>query len=191
MNQALLEKMLSLILRSAEERKIKKAIFSKPSDTSILKVVFTLKSNRDGLLLQGETFHKDNKVTHKNYPLDSSREELVRWASDFSQINLITTEGECEYRVSSSGKVALLGADKLERKLRSATSSPTESVTPLSNNREKQYILNGSEPFLQLLGVADKNGRVYDRKQAKFRQINRFLEPSCDNVDWRHHGKQI
>ena len=183
MNQAFLEKILSLILRSAEERRIKKAIFSKPSDSTILKIVFTLKSTHDGLVLQGETFRKDNKVTHKNYPLDSSDEELLRLACDFSQINLITSEGECEYRVSSSGKAVLLGADKLERKLLAATSSASEEIAPLANNREKQYILNGSEPFLRLLGVADKNGRVYDRKQAKFRQINRFLELIRDVED--------
>ena len=29
---------------------------------------------------------------------------------------------------------------------------------------------------MKLLEVSDKNGRVYDKKQAKFRQINRFLE---------------
>ena len=29
---------------------------------------------------------------------------------------------------------------------------------------------------MRLLGVSDENGRVYDKKQAKFRQINRFLE---------------
>ena len=30
------------------------------------------------------------------------------------------------------------------------------------------------------LGVSDKNGRVYDKKQAKFRQINRFTEHIAD-----------
>ena len=181
MNQASLEKMISLLLLSAKERKLKKAIFSKPSDSSLLKVVFTIKSTKEGLVLQGETFHKDNKVTHKNY-LPDANAELLAFAEGFSQINLITTEGESEYRVSSSGKVALLGADKLERKLLAA-SGKGEEVTPLSNNREKQYILSGSEPFLQLLGVSDKNGRVYDRKQAKFRQINRFLELIRDVED--------
>ena len=182
MKQASTEKIISLILLAAGEEKLKKAIFSKPSDPEILKVVFTLTSTRDGLVLQGETFHKDNKVTHKNYPTDSSAPSLLALSDGFSQINLITTEGECEYRLSSSGKVALLGVDKLERKLLAKNSSAPR-VAPRSNNREKQYILSGSEPFLQLLGVSDSNGRVFDRKQAKFRQINRFLELIRDVED--------
>lgn len=42
--------------------------------------------------------------------------------------------------------------------------------------KEKNYILDGSEDFLIHLGISDKSGRVHDKKQAKFRQINRFLE---------------
>lgn len=45
-----------------------------------------------------------------------------------------------------------------------------------ANNRRKAHILQGDEPFLRLLDVSDANGRVHDKKQAKFRQINRFLE---------------
>ena len=41
---------------------------------------------------------------------------------------------------------------------------------------EKNRILSGSEDFLISLGISDKNGRVHDKKQPKFRQINRFLE---------------
>jgi SAM-dependent methyltransferase len=43
-------------------------------------------------------------------------------------------------------------------------------------DREKKHILTGQEPFLTALGISDKNGRVHDKRQAKFRQINRFLE---------------
>ena len=43
-------------------------------------------------------------------------------------------------------------------------------------DRQKSYILNGSENFLISLGISDKTGRVHDKRQAKFRQINRFLE---------------
>ena len=44
------------------------------------------------------------------------------------------------------------------------------------NNREKSRILKGDEIFLRELGVADANGRVKDKMQAKYRQINRFCE---------------
>lgn len=51
------------------------------------------------------------------------------------------------------------------------------------NDRQKQHILSGREPFLRELGVSDANGRVYDKKQSKFRQINRFLELLRDVED--------
>ena len=44
------------------------------------------------------------------------------------------------------------------------------------NNQKKNYIIEGNAPFLIYLGVSDKNGRVHDKKQSKFRQINKFVE---------------
>jgi SAM-dependent methyltransferase len=43
-------------------------------------------------------------------------------------------------------------------------------------DRQKSYILSGNEGFLISLGISDKNGRVHDKRQGKFRQINKFLE---------------
>lgn len=178
-----LSRMASCILLAADKNKLKKAVFSKPHDVTLYKVVLTLRATKQKSFLQAEFFHKDNKVTHRNIVLDDAAlSALETLAKDFSQINLITTEGECEYKLSSSGKTALLGVDKLERRLLAAQDSDN-TVLPVANNREKQYILSGSEPFLQKLGVSDANGRIYDRKQAKFRQINRFLEIIRDIED--------
>jgi hypothetical protein len=173
-SEALL-KISSLIVSATQHLQLKKAVYSKPTDHTLQKAVITLREIKQKQVLQIEFFHKDNKVTHKNLALDAdSVDTLVSFAEDFSQINVICLLGECEYRRSSGKKEVLLGVDKLERKLQ--VTPPTESVVPRSNNREKQYILTGAEPFLRYLDVADTNGRVYDRKQAKFRQINRFLE---------------
>ena len=58
-----------------------------------------------------------------------------------------------------------------------------QQTAAVHNDREKCYILRGDEPFLQALDVSDKSGRVYDKKQSKFRQINRFLELLRDVED--------
>ncbi len=171
--------MTDLILLAADRRQLRKAVYSKPKDKSLLKAVLTLRGTDQKLFLQIELFHRDNKVTHRNCATDG-RDTLCRFAEDFDQINLITAEGECEYRRSSSGKTVLLGADKLRRKLSAAEEG---QIRPVANNREKQYILSGSEPFLRHLDVSDANGRVRDRKQSKFRQINRFLELIRDVED--------
>ena len=175
-------KISSLILLSAEKNVLKKAILSKPLDKTIQKTVLTKRiiSKKDAL--QAETFHKDNKATHKNIFLDTvDSVALAELLSEFKQINLITALGECELRTSSSGKIALLGDKKLERAL--DTSAIESNTNTLSNNREKNRILDGSEPFLKHLGVSDENGRVLDKKQSKFKQINRFLEIIRDCED--------
>ena len=179
-NQHLL-KVSSLILLSADKRMLKKGVCSKPSDKTLVKTVITLKSIGGAPALQAELFHKDNKATHKNFPLSAiSAEALAEFLSDYMQINLICDGTDCEYRLSSSGKSVVINDKKVERALAAATAASSDFE---GNNRRKKYILDGSEPFLRRLGVADENGRVYDKKQAKFRQINRFLEIIRDAED--------
>lgn len=171
-----------IIILSTSKRKLRKAVFSKPVDNSIKKSTLTLKETSTKSFLQLESLHNDNKATHKNINLnDKAFEELCGIIKDYSQINILTTEGECEYKRASSGKEIVLGGDKLKRKLENASVEQTASIS--SNNREKKYILDGSEPFLRMLDVSDKNGRIYDKKQSKFRQINRFLELVRDVED--------
>ncbi len=176
-----------IILLAAGKNTLKKAVFSKSSDKSILKAVASPAVIGGAACLQAEYFHADNKATHKNIPLnDTSAPLILEMIGAFSQVNVITSLGECEYRVSVKGKTVLLGGDKLLRKLEGAeVAAPTAGA----NNREKRYILDGSEPFLMRLGVSDARGRVYDKKQAKFRQINRFLELVRDVEDKLPHGE--
>ncbi len=175
-NNALL--LLRLIEKAAQTETLKKAVFSKPCVDGVVKANITLKTISGETVLQIESFYTDNKAKHKNLKIGENEpiEELV---GRFSQINLITTAGDCEFKRSRSGNTVLLRGDKLERLLFSKSEATVKAftrITPALNNKSKNYILDGSEPFLKLLEVSDKNGRVYDKKQAKFRQINRFLE---------------
>ena len=167
-----------LLLLAAEKQVMKKAVFSKCLDKEIKKAVLTLKTISGKDVLQLESFYSDNKAKHKNIELEDG-ETVSALIEGSGQINLITTLGDCEYKVAKSGKSTIIGGDKLSRALSSADGlgiEPIKRVIPGSNNKKKNYILSGDEPFLKLLEVSDKNGRVYDKKQAKFRQINRFLE---------------
>lgn len=170
--------LLRLIEKSAQMQVLKKAVFSKSESGEVIKSVVTPKSVAGEDVLQIESFHTDNKAKHKNIKFNES-EALSALAESFSQINLITTAGDCEFKRSKSGKTVLLGGAKLEKALFADGGEGIKTyarITPGSNNKNKNYILKGDEPFLKLLEVSDKNGRVYDKKQAKFRQINRFLE---------------
>ena len=167
------ERLAELILLAAEKQSLKKAVFSKPQDTSILKMVMTLRSIGGQNMLQAEYFHKDNKATHKNIPLSDATPTLLSLAKEFMQINVICTVGESEFKTSKSGKSVLIGGDKL---LAALSADAVKTVEVSKNNVAKKHILDGSEPFLKLLGISDANGRIYDKKQLKFRQINRFVE---------------
>lgn len=166
-----------LIFKSASSHIIKKAVFSKPKIKTLVKSVVTLREISGKLALQTETFHTDNKATHKNiyFETENVLEYINELIDGFDQINLLTTLGDCEYKCSASGKEVLIGGNKLQKALESEISSDKE-VRVDGNNRIKNRILNGNESFLIKLGVSDKNGRPHDKKLPKLRQINRFLE---------------
>ena len=166
------QRMGELISLAGERSLIKKAVFSKPDDKGTVRMTLTHRAVGGKAVLQAETMRADNKALHENISVtDTAR--LGALTSCFAQVNLITTVGECELRRSKGGKHTLIGADKLMRAM-GTENAPT--VAAMGNNREKSYVLRGDEPFLRLLDVSDENGRVRDKKQSKFRQINRFLE---------------
>ncbi len=168
------EKITELILLSADAQVLKKAVFSKSDDKSIVRAVATLKTIKGQTVIQIETFLADNKAVHENIEIDeASTDRLIAFCSRFRQINLITTAKDCEYRRSSSGNDTLLGGDKLRESLKNGA---VEKVGMNGNDKKKNYILQGNEKFLVLLGISDKNGRPHDKKLPKLRQINRFLE---------------
>lgn len=164
--------LLDLLFLAFSKQALVKVVLSKPADKRELKTVVTPREIGGKPLLQAETFLADNKAVHENVDPEN-RARLGELIAAHGQVNLFTTAGECELRRSKAGKVTLIGGEKLRRAI---VGGEAPRVTVGKNDRQKARILSGSEPFLRLLGVSDENGRVYDKKQAKFRQINRFLE---------------
>ena len=167
----------ALAMQASRASALKKMVFSRPmmGDTAdILRIVGTLRHIGGAPALQLESFHRDNKAKHENLPLDEKGEaRLAACVLNFGQVNLLTTAGDAEYKQNKKGHAVVLGGDKLSRRLEAAPAEKVEiSVVAVAIKN----ILTGAEPFLRHLGVADENGRVYDKKRAKFRQINRFLE---------------
>ena len=153
---------------------LKKLVFSRPISSEIQKVSGRMCAHRGKNILSLEYSLPGNTVSHKNLSKDELDAVLTPLAEEYRQINLITTLGDAEFKISASGKEALLGADKIRRKL--SDSTPSFEVAIEALDRQKNYILNGNEEFLKALGISDKNGRVHDKKNGKYRQINRFLE---------------
>lgn len=164
--------LVELAALAAEKKVLRKIVLSKSLDKSIVRAVITKKLISGKEMLQVETFTSDNKALHTNLHA-GDKDALCERFAGFSQINLITTAGDAELKRSKGGKITLIGDRKLMRALEGEIS---ETVSDRGNDQEKSHILSGAEPFLKLLGVSDENGRIFDRRRSKFKQINRFLE---------------
>lgn len=152
---------------------LKKIIFSRPTEDAPAKISARLCAHRGQKLLSAEYSLPGNTVSQKNVKRDTLEAFLTEEIERYGQINLLTTLGDAELKRGKKGTVAL-GLDKLLRKLSGAPLQFTSAIEEL--DKKKNYMLKGDEPFLAALGISDKNGRVHDKKQAKFRQINKFLE---------------
>ena len=163
----------SLFAEILDRRILKKAVFSKPDDRSVIKLVITPFLSKSEAQLAAESFGTDNKAIRKNHPY--SPDLLESALKGFRQVNLFTTAGDLEIRRSKSDSIHIAG--KL--------ADTADEARLDSHDGKKRYIIDPSRDagFLTELGLADSTGRIHDKKQAKFRQINRFLEIIRDIED--------
>lgn len=181
------ERLTDLLYRSAVVSLLDKAVLSKCHDKTVQRSTLTLRRIRGEVMLQAETLRKAAvaqvagkgepvQASHENIPLTpEGKARLAALTADFDQINVMTPAGSCEFRRSKNGKETLLGAAPIYSALDKGKDAPVR-LPVLGNDKQKNHILTGAEPFLIHLGVSDERGRVHDKKQPKFRQINRFLE---------------
>ena len=170
---------LSIAVDSFKKEVLKKIVFSRPRGTEVQKVTGRLCAHRGRRILALEFSLPGNTVSQKNISEAELEAELLPLMNLYGQVNLITTLGDAEWKNSKNGKEIILGKDALIRKISGVSSNFERAIEEL--DRKKNYILTGKEDFLIALGISDKSGRVHDKKQGKFRQINRFLE-HIDNV---------
>ncbi len=170
------QKITDIINTAVSDGTLKKIVLSKPLDKSILKRAVIIAKVGGALKFKIETFTKDNKAFHESVELAKGAEIIAGSAlSEFMQTNIITTSGECEIKRSKSGSIHIGNRIK----------PGGERFAAESHNKLKRRILDKylNEPFLKNLGICDKNGRIHDKMQAKYRQINRFLETVGDIAD--------
>lgn len=168
------ERFLALCREVCEAGTLKKLIFSVPRGDAPRKTVGRLVTGRDGVRLACEETLDGGKVRHTLTDAPKIEAFLAEKLANYDRVNLISGAGDCEFRRSKNGKETVNGAPAVEGRLRNAEDGFTCYITSL--DRQKDYALSGKEDFLIRLGVSDATGRVHDKKQGKFRQINRFLE---------------
>ena len=175
--------LLQIIEEAVERNIFEKAIFSKPNDKTVKKTVLTLfKGNcsniksdiKNGnnaemkISVMLEIFKHDGKVFHSNAEFLHLSSILERLITENKQCDIITICGACTAMVSKKGKVHIsnnIGYGKTEEKVKIS-----------EHNRIKNHLLSTEAPFLYSLGITDRNGRILDKRRAKYKQINRFLE---------------
>ncbi len=165
-----MKEILSYIIQN---QTLTKLTLSKCADSNILRTTGRLVRLKGDVYLALESFLTDGKAIHKNIPAAQAVDALMELVpGQYKQMNIHTTGGDCELKVSKKGKVTVM--DRIRRE--------GVQTADLTHNREKQYIIPANEPvdFLIALGVQDATGRIFDKKRSKFRQINRFLEMVAD-----------
>lgn len=160
------EKLVAALKTAIDNKTLKKLILSRPADKTILRTEGRLFDKKGAVILQLECFYTDGKARHTNVQSEEAPEAVASMLGLYRQLNVLTTGGDLEARLSSKGKLLVSG--KLGR---------GDTVSVVSHDHKKNNILNEGNiyPFLVELGVTDAQGRVFDKKRAKFRQIDRFL----------------
>ena len=164
---------IGLIRRAVETETLKKLVLSRPKEGEISKISGRLVSHRGRRMLALEYSLPGDTVSHKNIS-EAKLDSICEIIDGYRQVNLITTLGDAELKCSKGGKETVLGGENLSKRM--VGDSPAFEKAIESLDKKKNYILSGNEEFLIKLGVSSTDGRVHDKKQGKFRQINRFLE---------------
>ena len=112
------------------------------------------------------TYRYKTKDQVKNYSIEETLDLLKELLGEsFLQALLIGTNTEHQLLINKKGKTKLI------------TNKTQTHQKSLSHNKEKNYLIKSEDnKYLEKLGICDANGRVKDKQQDKYRQINRYVE---------------
>lgn len=172
-----MKRITETVFKCIEGRTLKKIVLSKSSNKAVDRAVAKLVKIKDETMLQTEVLFTAGGAKHINIPLENAPEYIAKeFAANYGQINVVDIGGIAEGKIGKGGNIVFIN------KIKKAEGA----VEVLSQNREKDYILspNTKFDFLVELGIQDSSGRIHDKKQSKFRQINKFLEIIKDTLKY-------
>ena len=145
-----------------------KAVLSGCFDPAVKKTVYTLRTKKDTPYLFEEKFTQDGKAYHTYLPCDNAAEHIINASELFKQTDIQSAGFSAVILRSKKGALHI---KYLQGRIKEEKTKDT-----------KNYILSPDQKydFLAALQIQDKNGRVHDKRQRKFRQINRFLQIVSD-----------
>lgn len=152
---------------SLEHGTFRRATLSKPSRESAWKrIAVSLFTDSSGTLSVAFDYDNGRQIERKNMTPEEARTLFSTLVPDqYSAVHLRIADEELQFEKSTQGTF------RLKRR-------PAESLTeiPGGHNREKNYLVPATSPFLTGLGIASKAGEIKRERYDKFRQINKFIE---------------
>ncbi len=177
-----ISKFIDTAVASYEAGTLKNLVFSGFSDKEISKIRGELRLIGGECVMQFEYFLSEGRLKHENVKRDELRAYLGDMCGrEFKRADLNDAKGAASLMISKKGKITFICDAKLKN--REAGEAISDIILG-GNDRQKSRMLTGDEEFLKALGVSDKDGRVHDKRQPKFRQICRFAENVRDIVKY-------
>lgn len=148
---------------------LRKAVLSRCRDKTVLRTTAVPFEKAGELFVRCETLKRDGKAFHNILNANDAPEYIAALAfGSYGQVDLLASDRSLALLISEKGRTRFTG-----------TLSGAEKLHPAgSQDKSKNYILVPGQDggFLARLGIASENGVIHDKKQAKYRQINKFLE---------------
>jgi len=115
----------------------------------------------------------DTRDTAKNFDFDEGQRLIARHLDgEFFSGHLFTTTADYQLEVGKKGRSRL------------NTGKPTFKTSSVStHDRKKTEFVDRDAHYLRALGITSDRGDVRDKQQAKWRQINKFVETLVHLVD--------
>lgn len=161
-----MERFITYISNSVVDDKLFKITFSKPrtKHDELRNVYLRPVQIGDQLVYQSLLRSKTNDQT-KNYNtsqvVDLAKELL---SNRFFNADLHLENQKITILQSKKGKVTIL------------TKSEKTDIAVGNNDHQKTRLISESRPYLQDLGLASSNGKIYAHSQDKYKQINKYVE---------------
>lgn len=180
-----LEQFTDWVIKSADAGSLRNIVLSSSTSKEMLKIKGVLKLIGGNRCIQMETHQSEGRVSQENVPIEKIGDKISEYfGNPFYRADLNDEHGSAALMMSKKGKVTVVIPPALRQQLDAHASRSVGASLKVfqTNNRVKNHVLSGSEPFLIALGISDNNGRIHDKKQAKFRQICRFSELVLESV---------
>jgi SAM-dependent methyltransferase len=114
------------------------------------------------------TYRYQTKEIVKNLPIDDAITQITNIiGNEFTNARIFTTEQDLQLTYNK----------RLQPRLVSTKPTFPKAAAPKSHDRQKQYFIQpANNVYLKALGITNAQGDIVRTREAKFKQINKFIE---------------